>query len=61
MEAIAAGCVSTSAYISILNLNCWIVDTFASEELKKNWLPALASVELFSSYCLTEPVTFPFI
>lgn len=57
MEAIGAACVSTSSYLSILNLNCWVLDTFGSEELKKNWLPALTSIDLFSSYCLTEPVS----
>lgn len=55
MEALGTACVSTSSYMSILNLNCWVLDTYASEELKKNWLPALTSIELLSSYCLTEP------
>jgi len=41
MEALGTACVSTSSYMSILNLNCWVLDTYASEELKKNWLPAL--------------------
>jgi len=35
MEALATACVSTSAYVSIHNLNCWIIDTYASESLKK--------------------------
>lgn len=58
MEALGTACVSTSSYMSILNLNCWVLDTFGSEELKKNYLPAMASIDLFSSYCLTEPVIF---
>lgn len=55
MEALGTACVSTSSYVSILNMNCWILDTFASEKLKAEWLPQLTTVEKFSSYCLTEP------
>lgn len=31
-QALSTGCVATSAYISIHNMNCWVIDTFGSEE-----------------------------
>lgn len=55
MEALGSACVSTSSYLSIINLNCWIIDHWGSDEIRKEWLPAFASTDLFSSYCLTEP------
>lgn len=54
-EGLATGCVGSSAYLSIHNMCCWMIDTFASEEQKAKWLPRMSSMELFSSYCLTEP------
>lgn len=54
-EALSKGCVSTAAYISIHNMVGGLINTFASEEQKKKWLPPLASFSLLSSYCLTEP------
>ncbi|XP_078359240.1 isobutyryl-CoA dehydrogenase, mitochondrial-like [Oculina patagonica] len=54
-EALATGCVSTTAYLSIHNMVTWMVDEFGSEELRKKYIPALASMEKFGSYCLTEP------
>jgi len=54
-EALAYGDVSTAAYVTIHNMNCFLLDTFGSPEQKERWLPRLASMELLSSYCLTEP------
>jgi alkylation response protein AidB-like acyl-CoA dehydrogenase len=54
-EQLSQGCVSTAAYISIHNMCSWMIDRFASEEMRKEWLPQLTSMELLSSYCLTEP------
>lgn len=34
-EALATGCVPTSAYLSIHNMCCWIVDEFGTEEQKQ--------------------------
>ena len=31
-QALSTGCVTTSAYISIHNMNCWVIDTFGNEE-----------------------------
>lgn len=54
-EGLATGCVGSSAYLSIHNMCCWMIDQYGSEEQKKQWLPKMASLAMFSSYCLTEP------
>ena len=54
-EELAQGCTSTAAYISIHNMNAWMIDTFGSEEQRRRWLPKLCTFEHCSSYCLTEP------
>lgn len=33
----------------------WMIDTFGNEDQKKTWIPQLAAMEKFASYCLTEP------
>ncbi len=55
MEAMAYGCPSTSAFISIHNMACLMLDRFASPALKLKYLPALVTCETLASYCLTEP------
>ena len=54
-EELASGCVSTSAYLSIHNMVTSLVDRYASKELRAQWGPKLTSMEVISSYCLTEP------
>ena len=54
-EALSMGCPSTTAYLSIHNMCTWMVDTFGSDELRGDFVPALASMDKLSSYCLTEP------
>jgi len=54
-EALASGCTSTTAYLTIHNMCVWMVDAFGSEELKARFLPQLCSMEHLASYCLTEP------
>ncbi|KAJ3355107.1 Acyl-CoA dehydrogenase [Entophlyctis luteolus] len=54
-EALAMGCVSTAAFMSIHNMVAWMIDAFASNQLKANYLPRLSTMELIASYCLTEP------
>ena len=54
-EQLAAGCVSTSAYLSIHNMVASLIDQYASESLRHEWGPRLASMDVFASYCLTEP------
>ncbi len=55
MEAMAYGCPSTSAFISIHNMASWMIDCFGSARVKEKYLPALVPMELVASYCLTEP------
>ena len=55
MEAMAYGCPSTSAFISIHNMSSWMIDRFGGDEVKAKYLPSLISMERIASYCLTEP------
>ena len=55
MEAMAYGCPSTSAFISIHNMASWMIDTFGSAELKGRYLPDMVTCDRLGSYCLTEP------
>jgi alkylation response protein AidB-like acyl-CoA dehydrogenase len=55
MEAMAYGCPTTSAFISIHNMATWMIDCFGGEEIKARFLPQLVSMEKVASYCLTEP------
>ena len=55
MEAMAYGCPSTSAFISIHNMASWMIDTFGSAELKGRYLPDMVMCDRLGSYCLTEP------
>ena len=54
-EALSEGCTSTAAFISIHNMCTWMIDRFATDEVRKKWCPKLTSMELIASYCLTEP------
>lgn len=54
-EELATACPTTAAYISIHNMVSWLIDTYASEHLRQQWLPKLATMDVLSSYCLTEP------
>ena len=54
-EALSKGDVSTAAFMSIHNMASWMIDRFGSEVLRQKYLPRLTSMELISSYCLTEP------
>src|SRR5215204_5388042 len=55
MEAMAYGCPSTSAFISIHNMASWMIDRFGSQEVKQKYLPPMITMEKMGSYCLTEP------
>ena len=54
-EQLAAGCVSTSAYLSIHNMVTSLVDKYAHEPLRSAFGRRLTSMEMIASYCLTEP------
>ncbi|MEM5584045.1 isobutyryl-CoA dehydrogenase [Roseibium sp. AS2] len=54
-EELSKGCTSTAAYLSIHNMVSWIIDSYGSEELRQKFLPRLCTMDLLTSYCLTEP------
>jgi alkylation response protein AidB-like acyl-CoA dehydrogenase len=54
-EALATGCPTTSAFISIHNMASWMIDSYGNEAQRQKWLPRLCTMELLASYCLTEP------
>jgi alkylation response protein AidB-like acyl-CoA dehydrogenase len=55
MEAMAYGCPSTSAFISIHNMASWMIDRFGDADVKGRYLPDLVTMDRLASYCLTEP------
>ena len=54
-EALAAGDVSSAAFLSIHNMASWMIDAFGSDALRQKYLPRLTKMALIASYCLTEP------
>jgi alkylation response protein AidB-like acyl-CoA dehydrogenase len=54
-EELAQGCTSTAAYISIHNMASWMIDAYGHGDLRRRYLPELATMRRFASYCLTEP------
>jgi alkylation response protein AidB-like acyl-CoA dehydrogenase len=53
-EALATGCPTVAAYMSIHNMTAWLIDAFGTPEQRKQFLPRLCTMELLASYCLTE-------
>jgi alkylation response protein AidB-like acyl-CoA dehydrogenase len=53
-EELARGCASTSVTVLISKLGMLPVMNFASEEIKREYLPRVAAGEIQSSYCLSE-------
>src|SRR5437660_6936992 len=58
-EALAQGCPTVSAFISIHNMACWMIDAFGNDVQRRKWLPKLCTMEQLASYCLTEPGSGP--
>jgi alkylation response protein AidB-like acyl-CoA dehydrogenase len=54
-EALATGCPTVSAYLSIHNMTAGLIDAFGSDQQRRRWLPKLCRMELLASYCLSEP------
>lgn len=54
-EALAQGCPTVAAYISIHNMVAWVIDAYGSGEQRARWVPALCRMDKLASYCLTEP------
>jgi alkylation response protein AidB-like acyl-CoA dehydrogenase len=55
IEALATGCPSISAYISIHNMVAGMIDRYGDAAQRAKYLPKLCSMAHFGSYCLTEP------
>ena len=54
-EALAEGCPTVAAFISIHNMCAWMIDTFGDAGQRRRWLPMLCRMDRLASYCLTEP------
>jgi alkylation response protein AidB-like acyl-CoA dehydrogenase len=54
-EALAQGCPTISAYISIHNMAAWMIDAYGSVDQRMRFLPKLCRMDWLASYCLTEP------
>jgi alkylation response protein AidB-like acyl-CoA dehydrogenase len=54
-EALATGCPSIAAFLSIHNMAVWMIDAFASKEFRQKVVPDLTAMNSIASYCLTEP------
>ncbi len=55
IEALATGCPTVAAYISIHNMCATMIDRYGTPEQREEHLPALATMDALASYCLTEP------
>lgn len=55
IEALATGCVGTTAMVSIHNMCAGMIDKFGTEEQRSYWLPKMCKLDIKASYCLTEP------
>lgn len=51
-EALASGCTSTTAYLTIHNMCAWMIDQFANDEQRHQWLPDLVSMEVRPHDCM---------
>ena len=54
-EALATGCPTISAFLSIHNMVAWMIDRYGSDAQRAEWLPSLIPMKRIASYCLTEP------
>jgi alkylation response protein AidB-like acyl-CoA dehydrogenase len=54
-EALASGCPTVAAFISIHNMAAWMIDSYGSDAQRRRFLPKMATMEHIASYCLTEP------
>ncbi|KAI1303114.1 Isobutyryl-CoA dehydrogenase, mitochondrial [Halotydeus destructor] len=54
-EALSMGDCSTTAWITVHNMPTWMIGTYGNDKQREKYIPDLASMERFCSYCLTEP------
>jgi alkylation response protein AidB-like acyl-CoA dehydrogenase len=57
IEALATGCPTIAAYISIHNMVAGMIGRYGDERQRARYLPVLCSMESLSSYRLTEPAS----
>lgn len=55
LEQLATACVSTTTFLSIHNMVANILARYGSAWLTEKWSHRLATMDVFGSYCLTEP------
>jgi len=56
LEEIAKGCyVTAMAVLGEVGVQCRIIATYAPEDLKQKWLPAIAEGKFILAICMTEP------
>jgi alkylation response protein AidB-like acyl-CoA dehydrogenase len=55
IEALATGCPTISAYISIHNMVAGMIERYGNDAQRAKYLPNLCSMAWLASYCLTEP------
>ncbi|PWK62423.1 acyl-CoA dehydrogenase family protein [Roseicyclus mahoneyensis] len=54
-EALSHSCPSVAAFLSIHNMCAKMIELYGSDDLQARYLPRTLSMEMFFSYCLTEP------
>ncbi|TWB24581.1 hypothetical protein FBZ89_101207 [Nitrospirillum amazonense] len=54
-EELSAGCVATSAFLSIHNMAAWMIDRFGNDTIRARYVPSLMTMDWVAGYCLTEP------
>ena len=54
-EALSYGDVPVTAYLTIHNMVCGVLDCYGSDAQRQTFLPALTTMDRLASYCLTEP------
>ncbi|WP_417509005.1 acyl-CoA dehydrogenase family protein [Microbacterium sp.] len=54
-EELAKADPTIASYISIHNMVAWMIDSYGDDAQRSEWLPKLAVMSEFGSYCLTEP------
>lgn len=55
LEALAQGCVSTTAMLALHNMCAALLSKFGDSRLKTKYLSSLISFDRMASYCITEP------
>jgi alkylation response protein AidB-like acyl-CoA dehydrogenase len=54
-EALSRSCASVAAFLSIHNMCAKMLESYATPDLRDRLLPPALRMEIFLSYCLTEP------